>query len=305
MSITTQAQHQSTQASFKDYYELTKPRVVLLLMVTAIAGMFLATQPAGMVALDILFAGIIGLWLAMSASAVINQIADQRIDRIMARTQNRPLIQGNVSDKQATVFAFIMASASMFILAFWVNMLTALLTLAGIIGYAFVYTAYLKRATPQNIVVGGLAGAIPPLLGWTAVTNSIDPHALLLVLIIFIWTPPHFWALAIARVEEYKKAEIPMLPVTHGVAFTKNSTFLYSILLLVISMLPYFTGMSGIIYLMTALVLGIMYCMTTWQLKIGTDDAKLGMKSFGFSIIYLSILFIVILVDHYFYFTFN
>jgi protoheme IX farnesyltransferase len=296
----------SNRASWRDYYDLTKPRVVLLLMVTAVGGMFLATNPAGMVPLETLLIGSFGLWLAMSASAVINQIADQRIDKVMARTKNRPLIQGNISSKQAMTFAFIMASLSMVILTIWINPLTALLTLSGIIGYAFIYTAYLKRATPQNIVVGGLAGAIPPLLGWTAVTNTLDPHALLLVLIIFIWTPPHFWALAIAKVEEYRKAEIPMLPVTHGVEFTKTSTLLYSILLLIVSTLPFFTGMSGIIYLGSALILGLIFCYYCWELKQTKQaeaEYKIGMKTFGWSIIYLALLFAVLLIDHYFYFS--
>ena len=229
------------------YWELTKPGVVALLMVTAVIGMFLSTP--GMVPLRVLILGSLGMALAMMASAVINQIMDQRIDAIMARTHRRPLVQGRVNTRAALIFAAVLGLLSLVILDVFINRLTAVLTFFGIIGYAFIYTMWLKRATPQNIVIGGLAGAIPPLLGWTAVTGAVHPHALLLVLIIFAWTPPHFWALAIHRRDEYAKADIPMLPVTHGIEFTKTAVLLYTVILFLITLLPYLTGMSGLIYL--------------------------------------------------------
>ncbi len=285
-------------ATWRDYLALTKPGVVLLLMVTAVAGMFLATDPAGMVPLATLLPALIGLTLAMMASAAINQIIDQRIDRIMVRTENRPIVTGRLSQTQAIVFATLLTVLSMGILDQLVNRLTAILTFFGFVGYAFIYTLYLKRATPQNIVIGGLAGAIPQLLSWTAVTGELHPHAWLLVLIIFVWTPPHFWALAIHRVDDYAKAEIPMLPVTHGIPFTRSSVLYYTILLVICSMLPYLTGMSGVIYLLSALVLGLVFVMHAVRLRFG-DDPRTPMKTFGYSITYLFALFTALLVDHY------
>jgi protoheme IX farnesyltransferase len=285
------------RAGIRDYWALTKPGVVALLMVTAVIGMFLATP--GMVPLRVLVLGSLGLALAMMASAVVNQIMDQRIDAIMARTRKRPLVQGRVNTRSALVFALLLGLGSLFILAVFINPLTAVLTFFGIIGYAFIYTLWLKRATPQNIVIGGLAGAIPPLLGWTAVTGSVHPHALLLVLIIFAWTPPHFWALAIHRRDEYAKADIPMLPVTHGLEFTKTSVLLYTVILFVITLLPYLTGMSGLIYLAGSTVLGAIFLVYAVRLKFRSDP-RVPMKTFGYSITYLFLLFLILLLDHYF-----
>ena len=288
----------STSASWRDYLALTKPGVVLLLMVTAVAGMFLATEPAGMVPLSILIPATVGLALAMMASAAINQIMDQKIDAIMARTEKRPIVTGKINTRAAVAFAVALAALSMALLYFLVNPLTAWLTLFGFVGYAFIYTLYLKRATPQNIVIGGLAGAIPPLLGWSSVTGDVHPYALLLVLIIFVWTPPHFWALAIHRAEEYAKAEIPMLPVTHGIPFTRESVLYYTVLLFLSSLLPYLTGMSGLIYLVSAVILGVVFLHHAVRLRF-SEDPKLPMKTFGYSITYLFVLFAALLVDHY------
>lgn len=286
------------KAGWRDYLALTKPGVVALLMVTAVAGMFLATDPPGMVPPDVLVFGTLGLALAMMASAVINQIMDQKIDAVMARTQKRPIVTGRINTRAAGAFAVLLAALSMAMLYFLVNPLTAWLTLFGFVGYAFIYTLWLKRATPQNIVIGGLAGAIPPLLGWTAVANEVHPWALLLVLIIFVWTPPHFWALAIHRADEYAKADIPMLPVTHGILFTRQSVLYYTVLLLVVSLLPVLTGMSGVIYLVSALVLGVGFLVHAVRLRF-SDDPALPMKTFGYSITYLFALFTALLVDHY------
>tara|TARA_R110002073_G_scaffold336589_1_gene536549 strand:- start:66503 stop:67402 length:900 start_codon:yes stop_codon:yes gene_type:complete len=288
----------SDSASWRDYYTLTKPGVVALLMVTAVAGMFLATEPAGMVPFSILIPATIGLSLAMMASAAINQIMDQKIDAVMARTAKRPIVTGKINTRAAVTFAVMLAAMSMALLYFLVNPLTAWLTLFGFVGYAFIYTLYLKRATPQNIVIGGLAGAIPPLLGWTSVSGDIHPYALLLVLLIFVWTPPHFWALAIHRADEYAKAEIPMLPVTHGIPFTRDTVLYYTVLLFISSLLPYLTGMSGLIYLVTAVVLGLIFLVHAVRLRF-TDDPKLPMKTFGYSITYLFVIFAALLIDHY------
>jgi protoheme IX farnesyltransferase len=288
----------SHSASWRDYYTLTKPGVVALLMVTAVAGMFLATEPAGMVPLSTFIPATIGLSLAMMASAAINQIMDQKIDAVMARTAERPIVTGKINTRAAVAFAVMLAAVSMALLYFLVNPLTAWLTLFGFVGYAFIYTLYLKRATPQNIVIGGLAGAIPPLLGWTSVSGDIHPYALLLVLLIFVWSPPHFWALAINRAEEYAKAEIPMLPVTHGIPFTRDTVLYYTVLLFISSLLPYLTGMSGLIYLVTAVVLGLIFLVHAVRLRF-TDDPKLPMKTFGYSITYLFVIFAALLIDHY------
>ena len=289
----------SSCATWQDYLELTKPKVVVVLMLTAVIGMFLSTP--GWVPLDVLIFGSLGMAMAMGASAVVNHVMDQRIDALMERTHNRPVVAGKIDSKKALIFAAVLSIASMIILEVFTNRLTAILTFFGIVGYAFIYTMYLKRATPQNIVIGGLAGAIPPLLGWTAVTNEVHPHALLLVLIIFVWTPPHFWALAIHRKDDYAAANIPMLPVTHGIPFTKTSVLLYTILLIITTLLPYLTGMSGKLYLGGAIVLGLWFLGYALKLKYQPLPGT-AMKTFGFSIIYLMLLFVVLLVDHYFFF---
>jgi len=290
------------KASWKDYLELTKPKVVLLILLTAVVGMFLATP--GMVPWNILIIATIGIGFAAGGAAVVNHVVDQKIDSIMARTLKRPIAAGKISDKNAIIFAAVLSVSSMLMLYFYINPLTALLTFFGLVGYAFVYTMYLKRATPQNIVIGGLSGAIPPLLGWTAVDGyggDIHPHALLLVLIVFVWTPPHFWALAIFRRDEYAKADIPMLPVTHGIDFTKTSIILYTILLFFAGLLPYLTRMSGKVYLISSTILGIVFLVYAIRLKL-SDERKIAMDTFKYSINYLLLMFIALLVDHYFYF---
>jgi protoheme IX farnesyltransferase len=283
-------------ASWRDYYVLTKPVVVQLLVFTAIVGMFLATP--GMVPLDALIFGSLGIGLAAAAGAAVNHILDQRIDAQMARTRNRPLPMGRISEKDALAFALTLALAGLGILALLVNALTAALTFVSLIGYAVVYTVYLKRATPQNIVIGGAAGAAPPVLGWAAVTGDVHGHALLLFLIIFTWTPPHFWALAVQRRTDYERAEIPMLPVTHGEAVTKSFVVYYTILLLLVTLLPYLTGMSGPLYLFGALLLGGGFLYYALKLKL-TAGTTWAMPTFGYSIWYLMALFTFLLVDHY------
>jgi protoheme IX farnesyltransferase len=283
---------------WRDYYELTKPRVVMLIVFTAVVGMFLAV-PGWPGAWAILF-GTVGIGMAASAAAVFNHVLDARVDIHMLRTRGRPLPQGRVSESSALMFASAICVLSMIVLWFLVNPLTAALTFGSLIGYAVVYTVFLKRATPQNIVIGGAAGAAPPVLGWTTVTGEVSSSALLLFLIIFVWTPPHFWALAIARKDEYAKVGIPMLPVTHGEAYTRLSILLYTILLVVITVLPYLTGMSGLIYLGTALVLGAMFLNYAIRMKIETQNTELPMRTFKFSITYLAVLFAALLVDHYF-----
>ena len=282
--------------SWRDYLELCKPRVVALMLLTVLVGMFLATP--GLVSLNILFYGILGIGFCAASAASINHLVDKRIDAIMSRTQKRPVAKGRISVQRALMFATTMGALGLGILVYYVNALTALLTFITLIGYAGIYTGYLKRATSQNIVIGGLAGAAPPLLGWTAVTNHLDPQALLLVLIIFTWTPPHFWALAIYRFEDYKQAEIPMLPVTHGIAYTKLQILLYSILLVVVSVLPVVVGMSGLLYLVGSLLLGARFLY--WAQRLYRfQDAAIAMKTFRFSIVYLMLLFVLLLVDHY------
>jgi protoheme IX farnesyltransferase len=283
-------------ASWRDYRELTKPNVVLLMILTSAIGMFMAVP--GMVPLDVLVLGNLGIALCAGSAATVNHLVDQRVDQKMMRTHNRPMAQGRVNNTQATVFALVLGGLGMFILIVWINPLTAWLTLASLVGYAFVYTMFLKRATPQNIVIGGLAGAAPPLLGWTAVTGEIHGHALLLVLIIFAWTPPHFWALAIHRREEYAAVAIPMLPVTHGVAFTKLHILLYTILLCLITLLPFATHMSGPLYLLGALILGGGYLYWAIELMRGKNP-NAPMEAFKYSIIYLMSLFVIMLLDHY------
>ena len=282
--------------SWRDYYEMCKPRVVMLMILTAMVGMFLAVP--GMVPLDVLILGNIGIALVAGSGAVVNHLIVHRVDSLMKRTHNRPIPQGRVDPKQAAIFAAAIGVAGMLILLVWVNALSAWLTLASFVGYAFIYTGYLKRATPQNIVIGGLSGAMPPLLGWSAVTGTIEPGALILVLIIFAWTPPHFWALAIHRKEEYAKTGIPMLPVTHGEHVTKLHIILYTIIMILITLLPYLTGMSGPIYLLAAIVLGLGFLWWSLILMFKPKPST-AMDTFQYSIVYLMVLFIVLLTDHY------
>lgn len=284
--------------SFRDYLELCKPRVVALMLLTVLVGMFLAT-PGGIPFFTVC-ATLLGIGLSAGSAAAINHLVDKRIDGVMARTKKRPVARGQISITQALWFALILGVLGLGILSVWVNMLTAGLTFLSLIGYAGVYTGYLKRATAQNIVIGGLAGAAPPLLGWTAVTNHLDPQALLLVLIIFVWTPPHFWALSIYRFDDYQNAEIPMLPVIYGIPYTKLNVLLYTILLCVVSVLPYLVGMSGVIYLTGAVLLGARFMY--WAIVLYRhEDARNAMFTFRFSIVYLMLLFIFLLVDHYWY----
>jgi heme o synthase len=283
-------------SDFTAYYQLCKPRVVALMLITALVGMLLATP--GTVSWQILFFGLSGIGLTAAAGAVVNHLIDYRIDALMQRTQNRPIPSGKISAKKAGLFAVILTATGLGLLWAFINTLTAALTFLSFFGYAFIYTLFLKRATPQNIVIGGVAGAAPPLLGWTAVTNHLDYGGLLLVLIIFVWTPPHFWALAIYRVEEYAKANIPMLPVTHGIAFTKLNILLYTCLLVAISLLPFVLAMSGWIYFIGALILGAGFLYWAIRLKY-SGDPKIAMETFRYSIIYLMLLFVLLLIDHY------
>ena len=280
----------------RQYLAVTKPRIVALIVFTAIIGMLLAVP--GLPPWREAIAGTVGIWLAAASAAAINHLIDQRIDKLMVRTAHRPLAVGALRPMQVLVFALALGALSMLILVLFDNLLTAVLTLLGLIGYAVVYTAFLKRATPQNIVIGGAAGAVPPILGWTAVTGAVHPHALLLFLIIFIWTPPHFWALAIFRRDDYARAHVPMLPVTHGVEYTRWHVLLYTVLLVVITVLPYLTGMSGLFYLGGALVLGGAFLCYAIRLLDPPDDF-FAMRVFNYSIIYLMALFAFLLVDHY------
>jgi protoheme IX farnesyltransferase len=294
--VATSASAVQTRPVWKLYLELTKPRVVALIVFTAIVGTLLASP--GWPPIDALVWGNLGIALASGSAAAINHVLDRNIDEQMSRTRGRPLPTGTISNRQALVFAATLAIASMLILTLLVNPLTAVLTFASLIGYAVIYTVFLKRATSQNIVIGGAAGAAPPILGWAAVTNSIEPGALLLFLIIFIWTPPHFWALAIARKDEYAKAGIPMLPVTHGVPYTRLQVLLYTVLLVLVTLMPYLTRMSGLLYLAAAVVLNARFLYYALALKL-TDRAELPMRVFRFSISYLMWLFVALLVDHY------
>src|SRR5210317_599728 len=283
-------------STIKNYYELCKPNVVLMMLITALVGSLLASKT--LAPLSLIAFAMLGIGLCASSAAAINQIIDRKADANMNRTENRPIPQGEVSPINASIFAFILALLGAAILVIYVNTLTALLTLASLIGYAFVYTVYLKRATPQNIVIGGLAGAAPPLLGWTAVTNSVDPNSLLLVLIIFAWTPPHFWALAIHRKDDYAKENIPMLPVTHGVQFTKLQIILYTIILILVSLLPFVVMMSGILYLISALILGAIFLY--YAVRLYFDEANaLAFPTFVYSIYYIFLIFAALLIDHY------
>jgi len=286
----------SAAGSWRDYLGVCKLKVVALIVFTALVGMFLAVP--GMVPLQALVFGTLGIGMAAASAAAINHVVDQHADARMARTRNRPVASGHLTGRNCLAFALVLGGLAMWILVSFVNVLTAVLTFASLIGYAVVYTLYLKRATPQNIVIGGAAGAAPPVLGWTAVTGSVDPNALLLFLIIFVWTPPHFWALAIHRRSEYAKVNIPMLPVTHGVEFTRLQVLLYTILLVVVTVMPFATRMSGLLYLVGALGLGAGFLYHAWML-MRDDSGKQAMRTFGYSIVYLMALFAFLLVDHY------
>ena len=278
------------------YWALTKPRVVALIVFTAVVGMFLAVP--GIPPLSALVWGSLGIWLAASSAAALNHLLDRRADAVMARTAHRPLPMGELAARQVLVFALAIGAVSMAILIAFVNVLTAVLTFASLIGYAVVYTMYLKRATPQNIVIGGAAGAAPPVLGWAAVTGDVHPYALLLFLIIFIWTPPHFWALAIYRREDYARAAVPMLPVTHGVEYTRAHVLYYTVLLVLVTVLPYLTGMTGLLYLGGALVLGAGFLWYAIRL-MNPPSERFAMEVFNYSIVYLMALFAFLLADHW------
>ena len=280
----------------KSYYHLCKPNVVYMMLICAFVGMLLAEQYVS--SYLYLFISLLGIALCAASAAAINQVIDRKTDASMTRTDQRPIPQGELSPMHASVFALIIGILGSMILYFFVNTLTMVLTITSLIGYAFIYTVYLKRATPQNIVIGGLAGAAPPLLGWSSITNTIDPYALLLVLIIFVWTPPHFWALAIYRKDEYAKESIPMLPVTHGVEFTKLQIVLYTIILFIVSILPYVVLMSGIIYLVSALILSSIFMYYAVRLFVSKDN-EIAMKTFQFSIYYIFLIFLALLVDHF------
>jgi protoheme IX farnesyltransferase len=287
---------ETLMARWPDFLELTKPRVVALMLITALIGMCMAVP--GFVPWEPLILGNLGIGLCAGAAAAINHVVDERIDQKMSRTTNRPVATGRVSQTEALIFAALLAVLGAALLAWTINVLTAVLTVASLVGYAFIYTMFLKRATPQNIVIGGLAGAAPPLLGWTAVTGEIDAHGLLLVLIIFAWTPPHFWALAIHRKEEYAAVGIPMLPVTHGNRFTALHILLYTILMFLITLLPFATLLSGWIYLVSAVVLGVIFLY--WSIEILREkNPKAPMETFKYSINYLLLLFVAMLADHW------
>ncbi len=284
------------QEHWRDYYQLTKPKVVALLLLTALVGMVLA-QP-GLPPLGLLFPALSGIALLSASAAAYNHILDQRIDALMARTRHRPLVRQKISQLNALIFATTLGIIGMYILIVFVNSLTAWLTLASLLGYAVIYTLYLKHASPQNIAIGGLAGAMPPLLGWTAMTNTISGQALILVMIIFTWTPPHFWALAIHKQKEYAKANIPMLPVTHGAEYTKTLVLLYTLLLLPVSWLPWLTQMSGSLYMIGASVLGGVFIFHAVTLKFNPTK-KTAFATFKYSIVYLMLLFLFLLLDHW------
>jgi len=280
----------------RQYLELCKPKVVYLIVFTAVVGMLLAVP--GWPPLSALVFGTVGIGLAASSAAAINHLLDQRIDAVMARTRNRPLPSGQLGVAQVLTFALTLGVISMTVLIVWVNVLTAVLTFLSLIGYAIIYTVWLKRATPQNIVIGGAAGAAPPVLGWTAVTASVDPNALILFLIIYVWTPPHFWALAIHRRDEYAAVDIPMLPVTHGLKFTRWHILFYTILLVIVTTMPFLTGMSGLLYLAGVTVLNLGFLWYAFRL-LRDNDERLPMQTFGYSIIYLMVLFAFLLADHF------
>lgn len=286
----------ASPGAWHSYYELTKPKVVLLIVFTAVVGMLLAIP--GMVPWQPLVFGTLGIALAAASGAAINHLVEERSDARMERTRGRPLPTGRLDQRRALVFALTLGATAMVLLAAWVNPLTAVLTFTSLIGYAVIYTLFLKRTTPQNIVWGGAAGAAPPLLGWAAVTGEVTLEAFLLFLIIFIWTPPHFWPLAIRRREEYARAGLPMLPVTHGVPFTKLQILLYSGLLFAVTLLPFAVRMSGYLYLAGAVILGLEFVRKAWLLFRSADDAR-AMELFSYSIAYLALLFGFLVVDHY------
>ena len=281
----------------RSYYHLCKPNVVFMMLITSLIGSLLATNGSNFNPLLILIS-LIGIGLCAASAAAINQVVDQKADANMSRTSERPIPQGEISSSKAISFAIVIGLIGYAILYIYVNVMTAYLTIASLIGYAIIYTVFLKRATPQNIVIGGLAGAAPPLLGWSSITGSIDPNALLLVLIIFAWTPPHFWALAIHRKDEYAKENIPMLPVTHGISFTKLQIILYTIIMLLVSLFPYFVMMSGVFYLFSALVLGSIFLWYAFRLY-GDDSNSLAMPTFQYSIYYIFLIFLALLIDHF------
>ena len=281
----------------RSYYHLCKPNVVFMMLITSLIGSLLATNGSNFNPLLILIS-LIGIGLCAASAAAINQVVDQKVDANMSRTSERPIPQGEISSSKAISFAIVIGLIGYAILYRYVNVLTAYLTIASLIGYAIIYTVFLKRATPQNIVIGGLAGAAPPLLGWSSITGSIDPNALLLVLIIFAWTPPHFWALAIHRKDEYAKENIPMLPVTHGISFTKLQIILYTIVMLLVSLFPYFVMMSGAFYLVSALVLGSIFLWYAFRLYVD-DSNSLAMPTFQYSIYYIFLIFLALLIDHF------
>jgi len=294
MNSQVNAKHQGLR--LQDFLELCKPSVVALMLITSLIGMLLATDQ--MVPINVLLLGNLGIALSAGSAAVVNHVVDQHIDEKMARTANRPIARGRIEPWQAMLFALVIGSMGLAILLIFINALTAWLTLGSLVGYAFIYTMYLKRATPQNIVIGGLAGASPPLLGWTAVTGDLHPHSLLLVLIIFAWTPPHFWALAVHRSDEYAKAKIPMLPVTHGKRYTIINICLYTIILCLVSCLPFLTGMLGWLYLFGAATLGVGFIYSSLMM-LRKEGGDTGIKTFNYSIFYLTALFLVMLLDHY------
>ena len=282
----------------RSYYQLCKPNVVLMMLLCALVGIILASDI--LLPLKEIIIPLIGIAFCSASAAAINQIIDRKADAEMERTDQRPIPQGEISVQGASIFAFTIGLIGFLILVYLVNSLTAVLTVSALGGYAFIYTIFLKRATPQNIVIGGLAGAAPPLLGWASVTNTIEPNALLLVLIIFIWTPPHFWALAIYRKDDYAKQSIPMLPVTHGVAFTKLQIVLYTIILFLVSLFPYIVLMSGLIYLVSAIILSSIFLFYSIRLYLSDDD-KHAMATFWYSIYYIFLIFIALIIDHFIY----
>ncbi len=296
MAKTIQGSLQFASTRLRDYLELCKFKVVALMLLTSLIGMLLASQE--MVSLSVLLIGNLGIGLCAGSAAVVNHLVDRKIDQHMQRTHKRPIVQGRVDPLEAILFAIVIGSMGMYLLMAFINPLTAWLTLASLLGYALVYTMFLKRATPQNIVIGGLAGAAPPLLGWTAVTGEVSGHALLLVLIIFAWTPPHFWALAVHRKADYAKANIPMLPVTHGEHYTKIHILLYTAILFAVTLLPFATGMLNWLYLLGAVVLGIGFLYWAVMLLI-SEKHGIAMETFKYSIIYLMALFVIMLLDHY------
>jgi len=286
--------------SLSDLLGLCKLKVVALILLTAVVGMFLAVPAPFLPDAWLVISASIGISMAAASAAVFNHVVDEQIDMQMSRTDQRPLPQGKVSRSQALVWGVFLGVIGLGVLQLFVNTITMVLTFISLIGYAVVYTMYLKRATPQNIVIGGAAGAAPPVLGWTAITGTQGiEYALLLFLIVFIWTPPHFWALAIYRVEEYRKVDVPMLPVTHGLAYTRLQILLYTVLLLLVTLLPYLAGMSGLIYLTAALILGFMFLAYSIKIYRNPDDNKIAWATFMFSVNYLMLLFVALLVDHY------